>query len=219
VAAAARRFPGIPESETSDVVVADRATLETALNASTPGSGFPTELWLDVPGSRWAAVEARLRRPPFTALAVSSRSRLEASLRGEPVARAALAMLETAALTAVLLALLGLVLGVVAERHDEAAELFDLEAQGLPPASLRRQLRLRASMAGVAGAAGGLVTGLALSLLVVRFVELTANATSPEPPLRLSVDWLVIGLSTVAAALIAVVLVGQATRRSFREPA
>jgi hypothetical protein len=52
----------------------------------------------------------------------------------------------------------------------------------------------------------------------VRFVELTANATEPEPPLQLSLDWLVIGLSALAAALVGVVLVGQATRRFFREP-
>jgi ABC-type lipoprotein release transport system permease subunit len=94
-----------------------------------------------------------------------------------------------------------------------------LEAQGLAPGSLRRQLQLRASLTGVAGAAAGLVTGLVLSLLVVRFVELTANATEPEPPLQLSLDWLVIGLSAVAAVLLAVAFVGQATRRAFREPA
>jgi hypothetical protein len=216
VAAVASRFPGIPQSETSDFVVADRAALETALNTSSPGTGFPTELWLDVPPVRRHS-EARLRRPPFTALSVSSRSGLEGSLRGEPVARAALAMLETAALTAVVLALLGLVLGAVSERHDEAAELFDLEAQGLAPLSLRRQLWLRAAMAAVAGAAGGLLTGLVLSLLVVRFVELTANATAPEPPLRLSLDWLVIGSSAIAAALGAATLVWLSTRRAFRE--
>jgi hypothetical protein len=216
VAAVARRFPGIPESETSDFVVADRAALETALNASSPGSGFPTELWLDVPGSRLAAVEARLRKPPFPALSISSRSGLERSLRSEPVARGALAMLEAASVTAVVLALLGLVLGAVSERRDEAAELFDLEAQGVAPASLRRQLRLRASLAGAAGAVGGLLTGLALSLLVVRFVELTANATAPEPPLELSVDWLAIGLAALAAALVAAALVALATRRAFR---
>jgi hypothetical protein len=219
VAAVARRFPGIAESDTSDFVVADRATLETALNSSTPGSGFPSELWLDVPASRLAAAEARLHRPPFTALAVSSRSGLDESLSSEPVSRAALAMLETAAAVAIVLALLGLVLGVISERRDEAAELADLEAQGLAPPSLRRQLQLRALLTGVAGAAAGLVTALVLSLLVVRFVELTANATLPEPPLQLSLDWLVIGLSALAAVLLAVVLVGQATRRAFREPA
>jgi ABC-type lipoprotein release transport system permease subunit len=125
-------------------------------------------------------------------------------------------MLEAAALTAVVLALLGLLLGAVSERRDEAAELFDLEAQGLAPASLRRQLRLRASIAGFAGALGGLLTGLVLSLLVVRFVELTANATAPEPPLALSVDWLAIVLAALAAALVAVALVSLATGRAFR---
>jgi hypothetical protein len=199
--------------------VADREALDTALNASAPDSGFPTELWLDVPPSRLTAVEARLHKPPFTALAISSRAGLERSLRREPVARGALAMLEAAALTAVALALLALVLGAVSERRDEAAELFDLEAQGVAPASLRRQLRLRASLAGAAGALGGLLTGLALSLLVVRFVELTANATAPEPPLELSLDWLVIGLSAVLGAVLAVALVALATRRAFSSPA
>ena len=133
VAAVARRFPGIPQNVSSDFLVADRPALESALNTSTPGSGFATELWLDTQSSRRAAVEARLRKPPFTAPAVSSRSQLEHSLRAEPIARAAVAMLETAALTAIVLALLGLVLGAVSERRDEAAELFDLEAQGVAP--------------------------------------------------------------------------------------
>ena len=107
VAAVARRFPGISQSETSDFLVVDRPALESALNTSAPGTGFATELWLDTDPSRREAVEARLRKPPFTALAVASRSQLEHSLRAEPVARAALAMLETAALTAIVLALLG----------------------------------------------------------------------------------------------------------------
>jgi hypothetical protein len=216
VAEVARRFPGVAESDTSDFVVTDRPTLETALNVAAPGSGFATELWLGADPSRRAAVEARLRKPPFTALSVSSRAHVEHSLRHEPVARAALAMLEAAALTAVLLALLGLLLGAVSERRDEAAELFDLEAQGVAPASLRRQLRLRASMAGLAGALGGLATGLVLSLLVVRFVELTANATAPEPPLVVSVNWLALLVAAVVAGLVAAALVALATRQAFR---
>jgi hypothetical protein len=217
VAEVARRFPGVLESQTSDFVVVDQPALAAALNAASPGFGFPTELWLDVPGSRRAAVEARLRQPPFTALTVSSQSQREAALRDEPIARGALAMLEAAAITAVVLALLALVLGAVSERRDEAAELFDLEAQGVAPASLRRQLRLRASMAGLAGAVGGAVTGFALSLLVVRFVELTANASVPEPPLELAPDWPLILVAAAIGAVVAAVLVGLATHRAFRD--
>ena len=219
VAAVARRFPGTESADTRDFIVADRDTLDTALNASAPGAGFPTELWLDVTPSRRAAVEAKLRRPPFTVLSVSSQSGLEHRLRSDPVARAALVMLEAAAVTAIVLALLGLVLGAVSERRDEAAELFDLEAQGVPPAGLRRQLRLRALVVGAAGVVGGILTGVVLSLLVVEFVELTANATSPSPPLVLSVDWLVVVLSGIATVALALAFVGIATGRAFRGPA
>lgn len=215
VAAVARRFPGVDEGQSSDFLVVDQPALAAALNVSSPGFGFPTELWLDTPRSRRAAVEARLRKPPFTALLVSSQAQREASLQKQPIARGALAMLEAAAITAVVLALLALVLGAVSERRDEAAELFDLEAQGVAPASLRRQLRLRASLAGLAGAFGGAVTGLVLSLLVVRFVELTANATAPEPPLELAPDWPLILAAAAAAAVVAAALVALATHRAF----
>ena len=47
VAAVAQRFPGIPQNVSSDFLVVDRPALESALNTSTPGSGFATELWLD----------------------------------------------------------------------------------------------------------------------------------------------------------------------------
>src|SRR5436190_1234168 len=209
--AVARRFPSSTSEDTQDFVVADRRLVETALNASQPATGFPTELWLNA--SR--PLDVRLRRPPFDVLSVASQAGLERSLRHDPVARGALLMLEVASVTALVLALLGLVLGVVSERRDEAADLFALDAQGLPPASLRRQLRLRALVVGVSGAAGGVRPALVLSLLVVGFVELTANAGVPNPPLELSVDWTVVLLAAVAAVLVAAALVAIVTARGF----
>ncbi len=214
VAGVARRFPGTASLETADFVVADRSALVTALNASSPGTGFTTELWLS--GSS-AAADARLAAPPFTVLDVASRAGLERQLRTDPVARAAVAMLEAAAVTALVLALLGLLLGVVAERSDDRAELFDLEAQGLAPAQLRRQLRLRSFVAAASGALGGILIGLVLSALVVGFVELTANATAPEPPLVLSLDWAVVGIAAAVVTAAAVLLVVAVTGRAFRQ--
>ena len=211
--AVARRFPSATSQDTTDFVVADRDALVTALNAAQPGAGFPTELWLD---SRQAGLAERLRRPPFDVLSVASRAGLERQLRRDPVARAAVAMLEVAAVTALVLALVGLGLGVVSERRDEAADLFDLEAQGLAPASLRRQLRLRALMVAAGGVAGGVLTALVLSLLVVGFVELTANAGVPNPPLVLAVDWPVVLLAALAATLLAVTVVVVITACAFR---
>ena len=210
-AAVARRFPSATSEDTTDFVVADRDALVTALNASQPGAGFPTELWIDRPASG-----ARLRRPPFDVLSVASQAGLERRLRRDPVARAAVAMLEVAAVTALVLALVGLGLGVAAERRDEAADLFDLEAQGLAPASLRRQLRLRAFAVAAGGVVGGVVTALVLSVLVVGFVELTANAGLPNPPLVVAVDWPVVLIAAVTATLLATVLVVGVTGRAFR---
>jgi hypothetical protein len=214
--AVARRFPSATSEDTTDFVVADRDALVTALNASQPGSGFPTELWID---SKRPGLAQRLRRPPFDVLSVASRAALERQLRRDPVARAAVAMLEAASLTALVLALVGLGLGVVAERRDEAADLFDLEAQGLAPASLRRQLRLRALVVAASGIAGGVLTALVLSLLVVGFVELTANAGVPNPPLVLAVDWPVVLLSALVTTLLAAALVTFLTAQAFRRAA
>jgi ABC-type antimicrobial peptide transport system permease subunit len=127
-------------------------------------------------------------------------------------------MLEVSSVTALVLALVGLGLGVVSERGDEAADLFDLEASGLAPASLRRQLRLRALVVGLGGVAGGVLTALILSLLVVGFVELTANAGVPNPPLVLALDWPVVGLSAFVAVIVATLVVTAVTARTFRRP-
>jgi hypothetical protein len=218
VAAVARRFPSVTSADTSDFVVADRDALETALNASQPGTGLSNELWLDAPPGGRTALAQRLRRPPFDVLSVASRAGLERRLRRDPVARAAVAMLEVSSVTALVLALVGLGLGIVSERRDEAADLFDLEASGLAPASLRRQLRLRALVVGLGGVAGGVLTALILSLLVVGFVELTANAGVPNPPLVLALDWPVVGLSAFVAVIVATLLVAVATARTFRRP-
>jgi hypothetical protein len=211
--AVARRFPSATSQDTTDFVVADRGALVTALNAAQPGAGFPTELWVGTGGQ---ALARRLQRPPFDVLSVASRAELERQLRDDPVARAAVAMLEVAAVTALVLALAGLGFGVVAERRDDAADLFDLEAQGLSPASLRRQLRLRALVVVLGGVVGGVLTALVLSALVVGFVELTANAGVPNPPLVLAVDWPVVLIAAVVTTLLAAVVIALVTARAFR---
>ena len=80
-------------------------------------------------------------------------------------------------------------------------------------------IRLSALVVGVAGLLGGILTGLVLSLLVVGFVELTANATVPNPPLLLSLDWTVVGIAGTVAVVAAIVLVVLATGRAFRQAA
>jgi hypothetical protein len=52
-----------------------------------------------------------------------------------------------------------------------------------------------------------------MSALVVDLVSLTANATVPEPPLLLALDWRLVGLGFAGYVLVASVLVVLATSR------
>ncbi|MGI8606433.1 MAG: FtsX-like permease family protein [Gaiellaceae bacterium] len=214
VTGTAARFPGV----SGDFAVADAGLLESALNSTLPGSGTVNELWVDAPVEE-PAFEAALRTGPFGALDLQSQTAREQGLRADPLARGTLLTLVAAALVALALALVGLVLGVVSDLRDERGELFDLEAQGAAPSLLRRQARLRAAVVAGVGIAGGLLTAVVLSRVVVDLVRLTANATQPEPPLRLAVDWPLIGLAVGAYAVVAALLVALATRTAFRSSA
>jgi hypothetical protein len=214
VAGTARRFPGV----TGDFAVADAGLLESALNSTVPGSGTVNELWLNAPQGA-SALEAALRSGPFEAFDLQSQAATEEALRADPLARGTLLTLVAAALVALALAIVGLLLGVVSDLRDERGELFDLEAQGATPALLRTQARLRASVVAGVGIAGGLLTAVVLSSVVVGLVRLTANATEPEPPLRLAIDWLLVAVAVGAYAAVAALLVALATRSAFRSSA
>ena len=203
-------FPGAR----GDAVVADRSTIETALNGANPGLGVANEVWIWGP----PAEAAKLRRPPFAAFDVASRRAVEAALRDNPLAHGSLLLLGSAALVALLLALAGLALVVVADLRDGGAELFDLETQGAGPAALRRHVRLRAALVAAVGTLGGLATGAVLSTLVVDTVAVTANASEPLPPLRLAVDWPALALGLFGFALLSLLLILLLTARRFREP-
>ncbi len=204
VAGIIQRFPSV----VGDAVIADRLTAETMLDTVSPGLGTTNELWT-----------SSLPTPAPSTLAIASRADLLATLQADPLARGALATLGATAALALALALLGLFLGIVADRRDERGELFDLEAQGASPATIRTHLRVRALLLGAFGLIGGLITGAVLSALVLSLVEVTASSTQPEPPLRLAFDPPLLAAAILGYAVVGTVLVLLATRlpgRSLR---
>ncbi len=196
VAAVIERFPSI----TGEAVIADRQTAATILDTRSPGLGTTNELWA-----------ATMRGTPPPVLRVTSRAEVLAQLRADPLARGALLTLAATALLALGLALVGLVLGVVADRRDDQGELFDLEAQGARPSTLRAHLRLRALLVAGFGTIGGIAAGALLSTLVLSLVSVTASAAVPEPPLRLALDGPVLGAAVALYVVVAWLLVVTAT--------
>ncbi|MGZ4317861.1 MAG: hypothetical protein ACXVRD_00865 [Gaiellaceae bacterium] len=181
VTGVASRFPTVQ----GDLAVADRAAVSTAMNTIVPGTGVTNELWI---AARGRSLQA-LRRPPFDVLDVSTRRAVLAGLREDPLGRGAVLVLGGAALTALVLALVGVLLALTYDLRDERGELFDLEAQGAEPRTLLRHLRLRFALGLGFGVAGGIVTGTILGALTVGLVRLTAGAGEPVPPLQLAIDW------------------------------
>jgi FtsX-like permease family len=211
VAGIVRRFPGA----TGDVVVGDRAELGTAINTDSPGGARENEAWLDVPSDRVDTVAAALGRPPYRTLATTVRSEVEAEAHRDPLAHGTLLALIGTAIVALVLASLGLALAVRADLRDDRGEHYDLEAQGSSPTFLRRVVRVRAASVSVVGLAAGVATGLALLALVTRVVSVTARGEVAEPPLAVVVDPLLVLAGIVVFVVLAVVLVGGATRRAF----
>jgi hypothetical protein len=199
-----KRFPSI----VGDAVIADRVTAATMLDTRSPGLGTTNELWLN-----------RALRPSVPQLTVQSRADTLAHLQADPLARGALLTLAGTAAVALLLALVGLLLAVVGDMRDDRGELFDLEAQGASPATIRAHLRLRALLVAVFGILGGLALGAILSVLVISLVSVTAGSAKPEPPLLLSLDAPLLAAAAAGYVLLAGALVTAATALRGRAPA
>jgi hypothetical protein len=209
------RFPSV----TGDAVVADAQTAATLLDTRSPGLGTTDELWLNVAPRDDPATAQLLARPPFTQLTVQSRAATLAELRADPLGRGALVTLAGTAGVALLLALLGLLLAVVADVRDERGELFDLEAQGAAPSTIRAHLRLRALLVASFGIVGGLMLGAILSALVIALVSVTAGAVAPAPPLQLALDLPLLAGAAAGYVAAAALLVVYSTRTRGRAPA
>ena len=198
VVAVARNFPSVD----GDLVVADLPTWLTAANTIEPGTATASEIWLDAS-----------KRPRIPSLTIVSQRATEEALRSDPLARGSLALLLVAAIVGLVLAAVGVLLGVVGDRRDETGELFDLSAQGVTPAELRRHLVLRAEAVAAVGIGGGVAAGAVVSALVVAVVSVTAGAGTPLPPLVLVFDWPLVGIALVCLVAGSTAAAGLAVRR------
>jgi hypothetical protein len=213
VVAVARRFPTIDQGS---FAVADAAQLSTVLNADAPGTGVPAEVWLQARTNGEGALDGALRRPPFDALAVTTRASAERALVHDPLSVGILRTLAAAAAVALTLAAAGLLLAVAGTLRDERAALFDLEAQGVGPRVLRAEVRIRGLLVGAVGLLGGLLLGALLSIWTVSVVRLSAGLGTPQPPLLVSISWGRVLAGGAAFGLLSAAGVAGVTWRSFR---
>ena len=213
--AVAQRFPTTQDAGDS-FVIADEASLASALGADDLPSSVPDELWLSAPAGVSAQVGDALRRPPYSTLAVSSRAAIHAGLQRDPIARGIVSSLVAAALAALALALLGVALATLGFLRDEADSLFDLESQGAGPRALRATVRWRALGLALFGVVAGVGLGIALAIATGRLLALDATLAVPDPPLHRITPWLTIAAATLVLALLTAALVEAALHFAYR---
>ncbi len=179
------RFPTL-EAGSAGFVVADEATLAAALDAQLPGQGRPDELWIAV--GHPAGLRAALGRGALAQLDSSFRADIERQLRDAPVARGVLGTLIAATALSVLLAVVGLLAAVLGGVRDERVE-SDLTEQGVGPAGLRAELRLRLTLASLLGVAVGVGIAVLLTRLAVASVSAVGAVADPSPPVVTVLPW------------------------------
>jgi hypothetical protein len=205
--AVTRVVDGLPTTGRRFALV-DVARLHADLNAEGPGAAVPNEAWLTLkdPGDE-SKVRAALAAPGsaghFREPQIASRAVRTHAIRADAFSRSALGALRIAAALALAIAVLGLVLAVRTALRDEAAELVELEALGVAPAALRRQLRLGGALLGAAGLVFGVAGAIALTETFGSLVRLSADARDPLPALLPGVAWVAAG-----AALAVVIVTG-----------
>ena len=167
-------------------------------------------MWLSVPDpTRQAEVRAALAKPPFRFAQVTARSDLVAAQTGDPLTQAIVWAQLVAALAGLTLSVAALVMGAMTDLRDERGELADLEAQGVPPSSLRWHALARTAWLAIGGCLAGLVAGLALAVTVTGALAIDAEGRLPIPPLvvvlpPLEIAAVIIGVLAIVLGTVAV---------------
>ena len=203
VVGTADRVPTVVDPEPRFVIVPYDPFI-VAVASAVPGSGRPSEMWLAVPDAqRQAEVRAALAKPPFRFAQVASRSDLIAQSAGDPLTQAIVWAQVVAALAGLTLSVGALLMGAMTDLRDERGELADLEAQGVPPSSLRWHALARTAWLAIGGTIAGLLAGLALAITVTGALAIDAEGRLPIPPLVVQLPPLQI-LAVVVAVLVVV---------------
>ncbi len=183
VVGSASWMPTVVDAGPRFVILPYEPTL-AAVAAALPTGGRPTEMWISAPTpARLAEVRVALGQQPFRFAEVTARSELLAEREGDPLAQAIVWALVVAALAGLALSIGALVLGAITDLHDERGELADLEAQGVPPSSLRWHALARTAWLAVGGSLAGLAAGLALAVILTGALAIDAEGRPPIPPL------------------------------------
>ena len=185
IVAVVAQFPTVADGEGGLIVDGS-----TALRAATTGGGA------GVDAGALAANEVWLRDTSSAAphglpagSVVTYRAQLQDQLRSAPLSEEPMQALLAVAVATVLLALCGMVVGVVSASGERAGEFALLDALGISRRGRIGLLCTEQLLLAGPGAVAGIALGLLLGRIVVPVATLTANAARPQPPVSVLTPW------------------------------
>ncbi len=164
---------------TGSALIIDLTSIDAFLALRSAPPLIVNQLWLATDGH---GVPPGLARALPAGSAITSRTELAATLKGDPLSAAPQQALLAMALAAALLAVCGFWVSIAADVRQRRAENALLAALGVAQRSAAWQLFLEKLMLSVPSAALGLVLGTVVARLLVPAVTLTTAAGPPVPP-------------------------------------
>ena len=215
VVGTAERAPTIVETKPRFAILPIDPFL-VAVAAVLPSGGRPTEMWIAAPSpQRLAEVRDALHLAPFRFASVTARSDLVAERAADPSSQAIVWALLVAAIAGLILSVGGLILGAVTDLRDERGELADLEAQGVPPSSLRWHALARTAWLAIGGGIAGLGAGVLLAVVATGALAIDAEGRAPLPPLLVVLPPLPIAAVVLGVVLVVLGTVAWLARRTY----
>jgi hypothetical protein len=196
--AVAKRFPGVG----SRFAIFDISTLQPALDMLQPSAGTPNEVWLaSDTAAHERSLSEQLAGSGFDVIDVDSRSVRQAALATDPLSVVTLLILTASALVAIVLGACAVLFGTAADASDDRPLLRMLALERVDGRRLVAMVAGKSLAAIGLAVPLGLIGGRWLLQIATRLVAVSATSGLANPPLRLSVPWLVVAGLTVAVVI------------------
>jgi hypothetical protein len=180
-----RRFPTLDPAAPALVV-----DLPTYLAVSFTRFGTvvqPSQWWLETRNEH--DVVGQLRAPPFSSLAVTSRSVRQRALLEDPIPLGVIGALALGFVVAAVFAAVGFAASAAAAARARMLEFAVLRSLGLRTRQLSGWISIENGLVVALSLLGGTALGLLVAWFVLPYVALGTSGEPPVPPVVVSVPW------------------------------
>lgn len=204
-----RSFPATDPSR--PLAIVDLASLDLLRFQAAHATRQPTEWWIRADDTAAAAAVASRTSGPFARATVISRLDRTASLSADPLALGIIGALALGFVVAGLFAVIGLAASAAVSARQRRGEFALLRALGLSGGQLSGWLWLENASLVLVSLLAGTGLGLLIGWVVLPYITVTQQATTPFPPVIVEIPWsTILVLEAVTAGALALTVIGLA---------